>query len=152
MTYDWLERELPVINTSRRWLRIRRFGHRRCGIVSKVGRKQKKNLKTGCLGLYSDTLDRTNFRWMDRFRLYLEQGTGREYLMACYEPQHTGVVFYTYCKEDACEYVTVEKGHSNRERAGRNFTARKSTSRFLKMASDSLAQYLKEAAKKSAVR
>ena len=45
---------------------------------------------------------------MDRFRLYLERGSGKEYLMACYEAQHTGVV-YTYCKEDACEYVTVEK-------------------------------------------
>ena len=47
MTYDWLERELLPVNTSRRWLRIRRFGRRRCGIVSKVGPKAKKNLKNG---------------------------------------------------------------------------------------------------------
>ena len=45
---------------------------------------------------------------MDRFRLYLERGSGREYLMACYEPQHDGIV-YTRAREDACEYVTVEK-------------------------------------------
>ena len=52
MTYDWLERELPASpSTSRRWLRIRRFGRRRCAIVSKVGRKAKKNLKNGLLRL-----------------------------------------------------------------------------------------------------
>ena len=47
MTYDWLGRP----STNRRWLRIRRFGRRRCGIVSKVGRKAKKNLKNGLLRL-----------------------------------------------------------------------------------------------------
>ena len=45
---------------------------------------------------------------MDRYRLYRETRTSRQYLAACYEPQHDGIV-YTPIREDACEYVTVEK-------------------------------------------
>ena len=45
---------------------------------------------------------------MDRFRLYRDRGAGKEYLQACYEPQHDGII-YTTLREDACEYVTVEK-------------------------------------------
>ena len=43
---------------------------------------------------------------MDRFRLYLERGW--EGVSDGVLRTATGVV-YTYCKEDACEYVTVEK-------------------------------------------
>ena len=52
MTYDWLERELPASQYKQAWLRIRRFGRRRCGIVSKVGPKAKKNLKNGRLRVH----------------------------------------------------------------------------------------------------
>ena len=45
---------------------------------------------------------------MDRFRLYREKNGRRDYLQACYELQHDGIV-YTTLREDACEYVTVEK-------------------------------------------
>ena len=36
------------------------------------------------------------------------RGADRQYLQACYEPQHDGII-YTAVREDACEYATVEK-------------------------------------------
>ena len=45
---------------------------------------------------------------MVRYRLFKETRASKHYLAACYEPQHDGIV-YTPLKEDACEYVTVEK-------------------------------------------
>ena len=45
---------------------------------------------------------------MVRDRLFKETRASKHYLAACYEPQHDGIVF-TPLKEDACEYVTVEK-------------------------------------------
>ena len=45
---------------------------------------------------------------MVRYRLFKETRASKHYLAACYEPQHDGIV-YTLLKEDACEYVTVEK-------------------------------------------
>ena len=45
---------------------------------------------------------------MVRYKLFKEAGALKQYLAACYEPQHDGIVFTTL-QEDACEYVTVEK-------------------------------------------
>ena len=47
MVYDWLESvSLPASpNISKLWLRIRRCGRRPCAIVSREGRKVKKNPK-----------------------------------------------------------------------------------------------------------
>ena len=45
---------------------------------------------------------------MTRYRLFKETRASKHYLAACYEPQHDGIV-YTPLREDACEYVTVEK-------------------------------------------
>lgn len=45
---------------------------------------------------------------MIRYRLFKETWASKQYLAACYEPQHDGIVF-TPLREDACEYVTVEK-------------------------------------------
>ena len=45
---------------------------------------------------------------MVRYRLFKETRASKHYLAACYEPQHDGIVF-TPLREDACEYVTVEK-------------------------------------------
>ena len=45
---------------------------------------------------------------MVRYRLFKETRVARQYLAACYEPEHDGIV-YTPIAEDACEYVTVEK-------------------------------------------
>ncbi len=45
---------------------------------------------------------------MVRYKLFKETAAAKVYLAACYEPQHDGIV-YTPLKEDACEYVTVEK-------------------------------------------
>ncbi len=45
---------------------------------------------------------------MARYKLFKEAGALKQYLAACYEPQHDGIV-YTTLAEDACEYATVEK-------------------------------------------
>ena len=45
---------------------------------------------------------------MVRYRLFKETRAAVVYLAACYEPQHDGII-YTPIREDACEYVAVEK-------------------------------------------
>jgi hypothetical protein len=48
---------------------------------------------------------------MTRYRLYKHVPGTRQYLQACYEQQHNGIIF-TSLAEDACEYVSIDKAAS----------------------------------------
>ena len=48
---------------------------------------------------------------VDRFRLFVEKMDRRLYLMAWYEPDHSGIIM-TSTRTDACQYATIEKAAS----------------------------------------